>query len=113
MSDHDRCGEHCHMCDRGYDNFGHVHLPAEDAEGQDVSANTRVVVLCIPCIAALSGHLGLPIQAYLQGGAVFDSYGRRRSSRKSQRHGGGERTPTPKWAADALRDIQEQADGND
>lgn len=101
-----QCSKLCFMCGRGLDVFKHIHLPCENAEGTAVE-NAPDIVICIPCLAIINNTLALPIAAYMQGGSVFDMYGRERQRRSQAQRG----SQAPKWAIDALREIQEQQDG--
>lgn len=103
------CDKHCFMCDRPNDVFRHVHLAPDHAGPPPAggeAADGRELVLCIPCLAALSNHLGQALLAYLNGGHLFDRYARRRARRRrdQQADGGGD-TPLPKYARDVLEDM--------
>lgn len=110
MPDKHNCACLCYMCGRPNDLFRHVHLPHMDEHGEMLNKDGEpTVVLCIPCIARLQNALNLPIVAYVQGGSVFDRYGRDQAQRANRR---GQGMQVPQWAIDVLREIDQQ-DGND
>jgi hypothetical protein len=112
MPDKHTCACLCYMCGRPNDTFRHVHLPHTDEKGEQLNKDGEAtVVLCIPCVARLSNALNLPIMAYIQGGSVFDRYGRDHAQRLQGRNQGrGQGSQAPQWATDVLKEIEEQQD---
>lgn len=102
-----QCNKHCYMCDRPSDTFKHVHLPCEAEDGTPIGGHGDLVI-CIPCLSAMSHGLSTLISAYLSGGSFFDTYAQKRARRRQR----GDGTPMPKYMEDLLRDLLE-ASGDD
>lgn len=101
-----KCEKTCFVCERGYDVFSHVHVQPIAAYPHLESYDGPELVICIPCIAELSGMLDRPITAYRAGGHVFDAWAR--AKRREFGRGKSDSAsgiPVPPWLADVLNDI--------
>lgn len=97
------CTLKCYACGRPHDNFGHAHVDSGDG-------SKEVLALCLSCLTGLASYFYPRIQAYRQGGIMFDVYLREKARAYRQRFVGAG-TPMPDFMQEVMESLRRAEHG--